>query len=278
MNKTLKTLAIGALFLTPFAFSNCGLLKNKNSDKSNSMSDTLTTSTGLKVLMTEKLNGEKPVAGDLVTVHYDGKLMDDSTFDSSYKRGKPFSFVLGTGQVIPGWEEGIAMLGKGDKATLVIPPALAYGAQGAGGVIPPNATIKFHVELVDVKKPKTIEAYNVKGKDTLTLKSGLKYMFAEKGTGQKTVAGKTIKVHYTGYLEDGTIFDSSVKRDEPFEFTFGVGQVIVGWEEGLGQMRVGDKVRLIIPSHLGYGDQGAGDVIPPNATLVFDVELLEVKM
>ena len=92
-------------------------------------------------------------------------------------------------------------------------------------------------------------------------------------------AGKAqiVVVHYTGWLTDGTKFDSSLDRNDPFSFTLGVGQVIKGWDEGLQLLQVGDKARLVIPSHLGYGSQGAGGVIPPDATLIFDVELMDVK-
>ena len=86
-----------------------------------------------------------------------------------------------------------------------------------------------------------------------------------------------MEVHYTGYLTDGKIFDSSVKRNQPIEFVLGTGQVIQGWDEGIALMNVGDKLRLIIPPALGYGEKGAGDVIPPNSTLVFDVELISVS-
>lgn len=97
------------------------------------------------------------------------------------------------------------------------------------------------------------------------------------GTGAEAVAGKTISVHYTGTLTDGTKFDSSKDRGQPFEFTLGSGQVIEGWDKGFAGMKVGGKRKLIIPSSMGYGAQGAGGVIPPNATLIFEVELLEVK-
>jgi len=97
------------------------------------------------------------------------------------------------------------------------------------------------------------------------------------GTGAEAVSGKVISVHYTGTLTDGTKFDSSVDRDEPFEFTLGAGQVIQGWDQGFSGMKVGGKRKLVISSSLGYGEQGAGGVIPPNATLVFEVELLDVK-
>jgi FKBP-type peptidyl-prolyl cis-trans isomerase len=97
------------------------------------------------------------------------------------------------------------------------------------------------------------------------------------GTGAEAVAGKKVTVHYTGTLTDGTKFDSSVDRDDPFEFKLGAGQVIQGWDEGFAGMKVGGKRKLTIPSHMGYGARGAGGVIPPNATLIFDVELLGVK-
>jgi peptidylprolyl isomerase len=107
--------------------------------------------------------------------------------------------------------------------------------------------------------------------------SGLAYLEIKPGTGASPVAGKQVKVHYTGTLENGAKFDSSVDRGQPFSFTIGVGQVIPGWDEGVLSMKVGGKRKLVIPSQLGYGASGAGGVIPPNATLIFDVELLEVQ-
>ncbi|MEA5565360.1 FKBP-type peptidyl-prolyl cis-trans isomerase [Anabaena sp. UHCC 0399] len=111
----------------------------------------------------------------------------------------------------------------------------------------------------------------------VTTPSGLKYEEIEEGTGATPVKGQTVTVHYTGTLENGTKFDSSRDRNRPFSFTIGVGQVIQGWDEGLSTMKVGGRRQLIIPAELGYGSRGAGGVIPPNATLLFDVELLEVK-
>lgn len=108
--------------------------------------------------------------------------------------------------------------------------------------------------------------------------SGLVYDETKAGTGTQAGSGKTMKVHYTGTFLDGTVFDSSVSRGEPIEFELGRGRVIKGWDEGISLMKVGGKARLTIPPHLAYGERGAGGgVIPPNATLVFDVELLEMK-
>ncbi|HFD31263.1 MAG TPA: FKBP-type peptidyl-prolyl cis-trans isomerase [Gammaproteobacteria bacterium] len=109
------------------------------------------------------------------------------------------------------------------------------------------------------------------------LDSGLKYEDLEEGTGTEAVAGKKVTVHYTGWLEDGSKFDSSHDRNDPFQFSLGAGMVIKGWDEGVAGMKIGGKRKLTIPSELGYGANGAGGVIPPNATLIFDVELLEVN-
>ncbi|GGH02915.1 peptidyl-prolyl cis-trans isomerase [Polaribacter pacificus] len=106
--------------------------------------------------------------------------------------------------------------------------------------------------------------------------SGLRYQILQKGTGKKANKGDMVSVHYKGQLIDGTVFDSSYKRKEPIDFAVGVGQVIAGWDEGIQLLQVGDKARMVIPSHLAYGEAGAGGVIPPNATLIFDVELMKV--
>jgi FKBP-type peptidyl-prolyl cis-trans isomerase len=107
--------------------------------------------------------------------------------------------------------------------------------------------------------------------------SGLRYQIIQKGNGAKAEKGKTVSVHYKGQLADGTVFDSSYKRNQPIDFPLGMGQVISGWDEGIQLLKVGDKARFVIPSHLGYGSRGAGGVIPPDATLIFDVELMDVK-
>jgi peptidylprolyl isomerase len=111
----------------------------------------------------------------------------------------------------------------------------------------------------------------------ITTPSGLRYVDLVEGTGASPAAGDRVEVHYTGWLEDGKKFDSSVDRGQPFVFPLGAGRVIRGWDEGVASMKVGGRRRLIIPPQLGYGDRGAGRVIPPGATLVFEVELLRLN-
>ena len=121
------------------------------------------------------------------------------------------------------------------------------------------------------------EAFDAASKGFDETPSGLRYKIVEKGSGKKAGKGSKVSVHYKGQLLDGTVFDSSYQRNQPIDFTLGIGQVISGWDEGIQLLHVGDKAQLVIPSELAYGSQGAGGVIPPNAPLIFDVELVNVK-
>ncbi|MDC3129937.1 peptidylprolyl isomerase [Bacteroidota bacterium] len=141
----------------------------------------------------------------------------------------------------------------------------------------------FTSELEKLKKEAEIKAENAKKaieelkKGATVTESGLAYKITKKGSGQKAESGKTVSVHYTGKLTDGTKFDSSYDRNQPIDFPLGQGRVIKGWDEGIALLNVGSKATFIIPPDLAYGARGAGGVIPPNATLIFDVELVEVK-
>ncbi len=285
MNKAFKTIA--AFFLMAgLAYAQT---PTKGTDKKKEQADkgktaitskpvkkpiTMKTTSGLEYTITAKGNGKKPVSGDKVKVHYTGTLLDGSKFDSSVDRGQPFSFKIGAGQVIKGWDEGIALLNEGDKATFKIPAELGYGGQAMGS-IPANSTLMFDVELLEiVQSPKP---WDITGKKVEKTASGLEYVIVKKGTGTKKPGkGDKVKVHYTGYFKDGKIFDSSVERGEPIEFQLGKGQVIKGWDEGLALLNIGDKAHLIIPYTLAYGEQARGP-IPAKSDLVFDVELIDIQ-
>jgi len=133
-----------------------------------------------------------------------------------------------------------------------------------------NKTKKEELNANDVENATKTETNKIMS-DTLQIKDSVE------GTGKAVVNGNTVVVHYTGTLENGTVFDSSLKRNTPFSFRVGGGEVIRGWEEGLLGMKVGGKRTLVIPSALAYGERGAGGAIPPNATLTFEIELLEIK-
>lgn len=235
------------------------------------------TADGLEIIEVVAGTGESPKPGEVVSVHYTGTLTNGAVFDSSYMRGEPISFPIGKGAVIPGWDEGISQLKVGGKARLIIPPELGYGAAGAGGVIPPNATLVFDVELVKISEGAPAAPTAVKPSDYISTTTGLKYYDFVVGDGASPQAGQVVTVQYTGWLEDGTKFDSSIDHGQPFQFIIGQGQVIKGWDEGVLSMKVGGKRQLVIPAELGYGANGAGGVIPPNATLIFEVELLGVQ-
>jgi len=243
---------------------------------SKKVTDTLTTASGLKVVFKKQLNDVKPLKGDIVKVHYNGVLSNGKPFDNSYKRGQPFPFTLGQRQVIPGWDEGIALMGKGDMATLIIPPNLGYGDQDMGnGLIPPNSTLVFDVNLVDFTAGH--RKYDITGKKPMITASGLKVYIIEPGDiSKKPKVGQTAVANYAGYLTDGTKFDGSFDKNSPLEVPLGQGMVIKGWEEALLLMGVGSKYQVHIPPSLGYGAQGKGP-IPGNSTLIFDMELVGIK-
>jgi peptidylprolyl isomerase len=236
----------------------------------------LSTTSGVEIKIISKGTGIKPATGDRITVHYEGKLTNGTVFDSSYSRNQPFTFTLGIGQVIKGWDDAFAMLQTGDKATITIPASLGYGSKSAGS-IPPNSTLIFDVELVSVKPKITAVPFDIAGKDTMKLKSGLEYVILKQGVGKSATPGTNVSVHYTGYLLNGTKFDSSVERGEPISFRLGEGKVIKGWDQGISLLNVGGKARLIIPYELGYGEEGFPPIIPAKSTLVFDVELMDVN-
>jgi len=234
------------------------------------------TASGLTIKLSHSGKGKAVDKGDKVKVHYVGTLVDGRKFDSSRDRDQPFEFVIGMKQVIAGWDEAFALLKVGDKATLTIPPDLGYG-ETPMPKIPVGSVLFFDVEVIDVYKDFAPKQFVAKEKDQKTTSSGLKYCVLEQGTGSKAEKGKTVEVHYTGFFENGDIFDSSVLRGQPISFRVGAGMVIPGWDEGLEYLNAGGKALLVIPFQLAYGESGRPPLIPPKANLIFNVELVSVK-
>ncbi len=232
------------------------------------------TASGLQYEIIKMGDGEKPNATDKVEVHYHGTLEDGTVFDSSVDRGQTISFPLN--RVIKGWTEGVQLMPVGSKFKFIIPPELAYGERGAGGIIPPNATLIFEVELFSIEKPFIDTDFSLPTEEKIS-DSGLRYLDHIIGNSESIKSGQEAIVHYSGYLADGTKFDSSHDKGSPFSFPLGQGRVIKGWDEGIVGMKKGGKRTLIIPPELGYGERGAGGVIPPNAILMFEVELVDFK-
>lgn len=214
--------------------------------------------------------GREAKAGDTLIVEYIGWLYGaerSKPFDMTGNHDDAFEFVLGKEEAIKGFDQGLAGMKVGGQRRLTVPADLAYGSKGAlNGKIPPNTPLVFEVELLGVLPnlpPTTVKALKVED--------------LKVGTGAEAKPGKHISIHYTGYLEDGIKFDSSYDSNQPIEFDLGSGRVIPGWEKGIVGMKVGGKRKLTIPPSLGYGEKGASSYVPPNATLIFEVELLAVK-
>ena len=264
-----------------FSFDRSGAEKMQNKkgavkmegDSKNEIGKEFKTASGLKYEIIKLGSGKKPSATDKVEVHYHGTLENGTVFDSSVERGKTITF--GLNQVIKGWTEGLQLMPIGSKFKFTIPPELGYGNRDMGS-IPPNSILIFEVELFDIKKPFVDSDFSIPAEEVV-LESGLRFLEHVNGDGELTKAGNIVIVHYSGFLSDGTKFDSSHDRGQPFNFILGENRVIKGWEEGLLNMKKGAKRTLIIPPELAYGAKGAGGVIPPNATLVFEVELVNFK-
>ena len=239
-------------------------------------SDYETTDSGLKIaVLSEGTGDEAAEFGDNITVDFTIWVADgERFFTGSSTSGQPFSFPIGSGAVFPGWDEGVTGMVVGESRQLLIPADIALGDQGFGDIVPPNSDLLMQVELLNVVKPQ--KATEVDEADFEVTDSGLKYYDIVEGDGDMPEVGQTAVVHYTGWLEDGTQFDSSLDRGEPFPFALGTGSVIPGWDEGVATMKVGGVRQLVIPAELAYGEGGSGP-IPPGATLVFEVELLDIQ-
>jgi peptidylprolyl isomerase len=236
-----------------------------------------TTDSGLRYAIVEQGDGDQqPSAGQVVSVQYTGMLEDGSVFDTSTDTGEPIRFPLGQGFVISGWDEGIALLEKGDKARFIIPSELGYGETG-GGPIPPNATLIFDVELVDITEGPPEAPVAVPEGAYVVTESGLKYYDIVVGDGQSAELGMIVFLNYTAWLQDGTLIDSTMRTGQPIQTILDGSQLPVGWEEGLVGMQVGGSRQLVIPPQLAMRDVDllAGGSPPPD-NIIIEMELLDV--
>ena len=264
------------------------------------------TASGLYYTIAQEGKGEKAAAGNTVSVNYTGRLLGGKTFDSNtdpeFHHTEPFKVELGRGRVIKGWDEGLALLKKGTKATLYIPSGLAYGAQDKSPQIPANSILVFDVEILDIQTEASIKAAaeaaamkqpliddsllqdyfkrnHISGVEKTA--SGMYYKVTKQGIGEKPAPGDKVSVNYTGMNMEGKKFDSNIDTAfhhvQAFTFPLGKGQVIKGWDEGIGLLTKGSKATLYIPSGMAYGQRSPSPLIPANGVLIFDVELADIQ-
>jgi len=226
----------------------------------------------IKTIIKEGTGWEKPEKGSDVKVHYVGTLLDGTLFDSSRTSGKEFDFVVGVGQVIKGWDKGVATMKKGEIAKFVIKPDYGYGANGAGDKIPPNATLVFEVELISF----SIE------KDLTTKKDGgvLKKIIKDVDGWEKPNEDAKVRFHYIGKLKStGKVFENTREIGNPVEIIMGADEAPnSGLEIAVESMKKGEIASVIIKPEYGYGKEGNPiKGIPPNATLLYEIELVEFE-
>ncbi len=231
---------------------------------------------GLKFIKVTNGKGNNAKNGDNAFIHYTGYVNDTIIFDSSIKRTNGVRVTVGAGQINKGLDMALLLMNEGSKMRIIIPPHLAYANEGKGTRVKPGATITMDIELLKLEPEVAINQWDITGKESVTTASGLKYYVLQEGEGEYIKPKDIVHINYTGYLKNGTIFDSSVKRNEPFHIPAGIGVLIDGWEEALLLMRKGSKYQLHIPAKLGYGKDGSPPSIPANANLILDVEILDV--
>jgi len=250
----------------------------------------LSTLDGFSVYRVVEGTGEPVVLGSNVEIHMDIVNYKDSSLGSSRQMGKPFPFKVTQAKSAYALENALLMLKVGDSALVNVNSDKYFaengGEQNRPPFIPKGTDLTYRIKiysLIDMNKiakeaEAKVEAFIAERKLTTTkYDNGLRVAMLREGTGEFPKNGDNVTVHYRGTLLDGTQFDASYDRNQPFTFKVGTRQVIMGWEEGIPKIKIGGKAMLIIPSELGYGERGAGGSIPPNSTLVFEVEVLDSK-
>lgn len=261
---------------------------------------------GAEYKIHKDVEGPTPKEGDILTLHMILRNSKDSILRNTYTEGQPFQYKLSPSAFKGSADDALSLFSKGDSATFLVNVDSMFAKMGQP--LPPGidagSKLKFEVLITELKtvaelqkeqeevmkKEQEASAAQVQKDEEIIAKylaekkikatryaSGLYYQQVKSGSGAVPVSGDSVSVHYTGMLLDGTKFDSSVDRGEPITFPIGSGWVIKGWDEGVMKMKQGEKGRLFIPSGLAYGNRGAGGAIPPNAVLIFDVELVKIK-
>jgi peptidylprolyl isomerase len=231
------------------------------------------TASGLEYAVLTAGTGKQPKAGDTVSVHYSGTLTDGTPFDSSRDRGQPFSFKLGQGQVIRGWDEGLALMQVGARWKLRIPPELAYGANGRGK-IPANATLIFDVELLDILAMPEFHAPEA-AKQQKT-ESGLKYEVVRPGSGEKLQPADGFVLRYAFWTKDGKLLDCTEMHGNRIEGT--IDNMALGvLREGPLLMQPGARYRFEVPAELGFGKRPGPAGLAPDSVTIWELELIEVR-
>jgi FKBP-type peptidyl-prolyl cis-trans isomerase len=246
---------------------------------------------GLEFMDDSLGTGREAKNGDLVQINFSGWIIrdttnlfkdwtKDSTRVTSFIGGTnqthtPMKFVLRKNSFINGLDAGIEGMKEGGFRTIVIPSKLAYGEKGLPPVIPPNADLKFQVQLVEVKDAIVIKKWDVDTTKYKTLSNGIKYIVVAPGNNTAIDSGDVVTLHYSVFLQNGKKFDSSVERGEPLVFPYKEQGFIKGFSEAIGMMTKGERAEFVIPPDLAYGSKG-NSVIPPNSTLIFDIEILYV--
>jgi FKBP-type peptidyl-prolyl cis-trans isomerase len=237
--------------------------------------DTLSLKSGEILIRKTKNTGVSPAYGDYVKVHYKAFYKEEE-FDNSYKRNAALALILGTRRIPASWDSAITIMHQGEEIEIQVPAKLLSSTFRPESNMDDNEIITYHLKLVSLLSCKYDKPFSGWRKDTLNLPSGIKMIVIEFGdNSKKPKAGDLVTVQYAGYLTNGTKFDASYGTFTPFNFTLGNGQVIQGWDEVVSLMGKGMKVKVIIPPELAYGEVGIPQIIPPNETLVFDIQLLD---
>uniref|UniRef100_A0AAZ3SXB4 peptidylprolyl isomerase n=1 Tax=Oncorhynchus tshawytscha TaxID=74940 RepID=A0AAZ3SXB4_ONCTS len=203
----------------------------------------------------------KVEVSDYVRYHYNGTLLDGTLFDSSHTRLRTYDTYVGIGWLIAGMDQGLLGMCVGERRIITMPPSLGYGSNGDGSDIPGQASLVFDVVLLDLHNPK--DGVTITNQDI------------PQPCLRKSISGDFIRYHYNGSLLDGTLFDSSYSRNRTYDTYVGKGSLIGGMDEGLIGVCIGERRRITIPPHLGYGEEGTGTKIPGSAVLVFDIHIID---